>query len=476
MKKKIFSAYDIIFIISVIVVFVYAVFVPPVHSVADQGDFERVMRPCGLDFPSDYSFYDYAVRFFNMKFTSVDLLLYVPRLLFLVPTTTFIFPTATARLICLPFGAFDMRILAGIMFLWYATVCFFIQRKFKIENKFLHYIFLLFFIVVFFNGVNLTILNSLYGQSVMLVSFATVVLFGLYMFENVHDAKNSVIIFFTVSSCLLLGSKLQCAVFTPFLIIAVLYVGFKSNKRNLCIVCSIVLLWHGVGGYVINGGQLNLDTQYNSVFYGILKDSPNPKQDLIDMGLDEDMAADSGKHAYLDKSEYKYPPRSDIMNEKFHSKMSNGKLIKFYITHPLRLVSVMETTAQNAFTNKINLGTFEKKYGYVPNTSSYRFDLWENIREHLPKTLFFIIPSYAIFLLIGIVMLKKKNRYAVPFIFVILMGLIQFPMPYIGNGAADISKQLFLFNISFDFGLTVLIYMLFKTVSKKLSKKISKNS
>lgn len=70
----------------------------------------------------------------------------------------------------------------------------------------------------------------------------------------------------------------------------------------------------------------------------------------------------------------------------------------------------METTAQNAFTNKINLGTFEKKYGYAPNTSSYRFDLWENIREHLPKTLFFIIPSYAVFLLIGIVMLKKKKQ------------------------------------------------------------------
>ena len=68
-------------------------------------------------------------------------------------------------------------------------------------------------------------------------------------------------------------------------------------------MCSIVLLWHGVGGYVINGGQLNLDTQYNSVFYGILKDSPNPKQDLIDMGLDGEMAADSGKHAYLDKSD-----------------------------------------------------------------------------------------------------------------------------------------------------------------------------
>ena len=108
MKKKIFSAYDIIFIISVIAVFVYAVFVSPVHSVADQGDFERVMRPCGLDFPSDYSFYDYAVRFFNMKFTSVDLLLYVPRLLFLVPTTTLyslpqqqgLYVCRSVRLIC----------------------------------------------------------------------------------------------------------------------------------------------------------------------------------------------------------------------------------------------------------------------------------------------------------------------------------------------------------------------------------------
>ena len=146
MKKKIFSAYDIIFVISVIAVFIYAVFVPPVHSVADQGDFERVMRPCGLDFPSDYSFYDYAVRFFNMKFTSVDLLLYVPRLLFLVPTTTFIFPTATARLYVCRSVRLILRILAVIMFLWYATVCFFIQRKFKIENKFLH----CYFSVVFY--------------------------------------------------------------------------------------------------------------------------------------------------------------------------------------------------------------------------------------------------------------------------------------------------------------------------------------
>ena len=128
MKKKIFSAYDIIFIISVIAVFIYAVFVSPVHSIADQGDFERVMRPCGLDFPSDYSFYDYAVRFFNMKFTSVDLLLYVPRLLFLVPTTTLyslpqqhgLYVCRSVRLICGFGGYYVFVVCNGMLFLYNA--------------------------------------------------------------------------------------------------------------------------------------------------------------------------------------------------------------------------------------------------------------------------------------------------------------------------------------------------------------------
>ena len=238
-KKNFFRLYDIIFIISVIAVFIYAVFRIACPFDCRPRWFWKSYASVRTWFSVRLLFYDYAVRFLIWNLRQSTCCYMCQDFCFSADYDVYI-PTATARLICLPFGAFDMRILAGIMFLWYATVCFFIQRKFKIENKFLHCIFLLFFIVVFFNGINLTILNSLYGQSVMLVSFATVVLFGLYMFENVHDAKNSVIIFFTVSSCLLLGSKLQCAVFTPFLIIAVLYVGFKSNKRNLCIVCSIV--------------------------------------------------------------------------------------------------------------------------------------------------------------------------------------------------------------------------------------------
>ena len=38
--SRYFSVYDVIFLTAAAVIFIFAVFFPPVHSVADQGDFE----------------------------------------------------------------------------------------------------------------------------------------------------------------------------------------------------------------------------------------------------------------------------------------------------------------------------------------------------------------------------------------------------------------------------------------------------
>lgn len=467
MKKRFFSVYDMIFIAVASAIFIFAVMLPPVRSIADQGDFERVMRPCGLDFPAGYTFFDYAVRFYEMKFTRADLWLFAPRLLFLVPVTPFIFPVTLAKLICMPFGAFDMRTLAVIMFLLYTVICFFILRRVKIKNPALRLLFTAVFLFIFYNGVNLTFLNSLYGQSVMLVSFAALVLSVIHLFDDIKNASVKKIVFFALASCLMLSSKLQCAVFLPFLLGMVIFASVKSRHIRTGVICAALILWHGAGGYIINVGQLNTDTQYNSVFYGILKDSDDPKADLRALGIDEDMYIDAGKHAYLDESEYTFPPRTDITYAKFHSKMSNGRLIGFYITHPSRFMNAMETTAQNAFSNKITLGTFEEKYGFEKGKSSYRLEWWEAIRSSLPKTLWFIVPVWCLFLAFDVMLFKKKNKYALPILCVLLMGAIQFPMPYIGNGAADISKQLFMFNTVFDFFTITLIYCILLTADKK---------
>lgn len=467
MKKCKITIYDILFLTAALLIFFFAVFYPPVRGIADQGDFERVMRPMGLDFPDDYSFYAWSYSYFPTHFTKEDMLLYIPRLLLIVPSNAFMLPSFITRIICM--GAFDTRVLAVIIFLWYTLSCFFILRRIEIKNAVLRLVFIAFFLMIFYNGVNLTMFNSLYGQSVMLASFAFLVCTGMYLFKNVRSASALKIIMFTFSSCLMLGAKLQCFVFMPFLAAAVIYAGFKSNKRILCAVCAVIIMWHGVGGYFINGMNTGKATLYNSVFYGILKDSPNPEKDLEDLGLDTSLLADAGKHAFLDDGEYAYPPSSAKAEEIFYSKMSNMTIIRFYITHLIRLFKAMELTAHEAFYNRIDLGTFEKKYGFLPYLSSYRFTLWEDIRSHLPRTLMFIIPIWLLF--ITSTVLKRKNTYFLPVLFIFIVGAIQFAMPYIGNGGADISKQLFMFNIIFDFGTVLIGYCILKGLDKFFQKR-----
>jgi hypothetical protein len=53
------------------------------------------------------------------------------------------------------------------------------------------------------------------------------------------------------------------------------------------------------------------------------------------------------------------------------------------------------------------------------------------------------------------------------------IGLLQFPMPYIGNGEADTAKQLFLFNFIFDILVIVVCVSIFSTLLKLYFKTIA---
>ncbi len=147
--------------------------------------------------------------------------------------------------------------------------------------------------------------------------------------------------------------------------------------------------------------------------------------------------------------------------------MSNTKLIKFYILHPSRLINAMEKTANHAFYKKINLGTYSKDSGMPEGSSDYRCVLWGTLSQKLPKTLWFIAPMYLLFILGGLYeAIKHKNLYAYLFLIILTMGALQFPMPYLGNGNADITKQLYLFNEIFYLGIVVSVVYLVKRLLK----------
>lgn len=128
----------------------------------------------------------------------------------------------------------------------------------------------------------------------------------------------SKILYILFSAFLFLGSKLQVITSLPIIIILICKIlldnRYNLNKISLAILyvitCLLIIYPIRIN---MNSNNLSKDTQYNSVFYGVLNESTTPEQDLVDLGLDPDLSAEAGKHAYLDSDEYvKYIPGSEI--------------------------------------------------------------------------------------------------------------------------------------------------------------------
>ena len=487
MKKISKSYYKIWFTILAIMITIGVLFIKPQVGIADQGDFNRIMTVSGLSLldsdtsnPNFIRFYDYIVT--DYKISHID------------NVSTTIVGSSLGHLIvliayiCKVFGqtVFKTQYLAIVYSTIYILALSIILKSLNIKDKVKFILVSLLTLFIFFDGNYLVWFNSLYGEPMMLVTlllFIASILNYIHYKYVINGTKKIMlrIVYILLTAFFFLGSKLQVFTSLPFVILIVGKIIWDNkhtlNKISIISLCTLLCLVIAYPiGINMNSDSLSLskDTQYNSVFYGVLNGSKTPEQDLIDLGLNPDMAIEAGKHTYLSTSEYvKYVPSAEITDQEFYSKISNAKLAKFYLTHPTRLLKGMEYTASKAFYTSTSLGKNYQSYSEIPVSEFYRFTGWSYFRENmLPKNLFFIISIYVIVFLFSLykyVKNKSNSEIKTKILLlwtIMLIGAIQFPMPFVGNGQADISKQLFLFNFIFD-GLLLLIfsYILFKFIN-----------
>lgn len=454
----------------------YVLFQYPQPGIADQGDFDRVMSVSGLELTegdkNDINFdrfYNYIVT--DYKISDVGILKVLSRVI----GTSMAYLITLISFICKLFGQdiFKTGYLAIVYAVIYIFSIFIIIKYVNIKSKAKLTLIALISLFVFFDGNYLVWFNSLYGEPMMITTlmlFIAACIYYIYYQYVLKSEEKRVyrIILLFIAAFLFLGSKMQVLTAMPIIILILGKVLWENKSlikprqfKVLCIIFCIIIIYP-IQINIFNGA-ISKDTQYNSVFYGVLKDSKNPRQDLIDMGLNPDMAVEAGKHAYLDKKEYvKYVPRTEITEKEFYSKMGNGKLVKFYLTHTSRLIQGMEYTADHAFFTGTSLGKYERSYSEKPVREFDRFTIWSSIREQLlPKKLGFIVLVYltvigvSLFTYIknkGVQEIKAKIQLLWA---IMIIGLIQFTMPFVGNGQADTTKQLYLFNFVFDIILVV---------------------
>lgn len=463
----------VFFLVCSIIIVSYVLFVPPRPGVADQGDFQRVMDVTGLNEKQDsiqdqnLIFYKYVKSEYIM--TPINPL----RLLGIIPTTSMIYPVTIAKILCRlkSSNLFNTEILAVVYAIMYITALCLCIKWIEPDSKPKHLIISVFSLIVLLDGNYLVWFNSLYGEPMMIIGMALFIASVLNISNKINTINNKDILLVVISSFLLLGAKAQCISALPsviFIIVRIFSLKYKSLYKNKtaefarivlkgCLLPVALLTFYTLGIYAQINRTCGVDTKYNAVFYGVLKNSDNPKRDLQMLGLSSDMAVEAGKHAYLPKSEYeKYAPWSDITMTEFNEKISNFSIVKFYLLNPKRLIQGMEYTASQSFQTATFLGKYKKadveEYTYLFN----RFTLWSNIRGNcFPKKLWFIVSFYIAILAVTLFRYKRAQgsliKLRIELIWAIAaIGILQFPMPFLGNGEADTAKQLFLFNYSFD--------------------------
>lgn len=495
-NKREYTKYFIYaFIIIALMIFVYVIFKNPQMGVADQGDFDRVMSGSGLSLlDSDVANSDFK-RFYEYIVTDYKISGNILTLFMTLIGSSMGYLITLITTICRLLGqeVFKTQYLSIAYAIMYISGIAFVLKNLNIKSKIKMAILVLISLFVFMDGNYLIWFNSLYGEPMMITTLMLFIAAFLYYINCRYVKKDtnniaSKIALLFVAAFIFLGSKMQVFSALPFIFILLFKVLWdnkkvlsKKNFKWLSILLVVVVAYP----IIINktNGNISKDTQYNSVFYGVLNGSETPEQDLIDMGLNPDMASEAGKHSYLDASEYvKYVPRTDITEQEFYSKMSNGKLAKFYLTHPIRLIKGMEYTASKAFITSTSLGKAYREYSEEPVKEFHRFTTWSEFRENkMPANLWFILSVFIIVFAVTIYMFVKKKdnealRNKVMLLWCIMfIGGIQFPMPYVGNGQADTAKQLYLFNFIFDILLVVVaVYCIFGVIDL-VNKLIKKN-
>ena len=332
------------------------------------------------------------------------------------------------------------------------------------------------FIMIFFTDIcYLGYFNSFFGEAATIsFLFMTIGTF-LRLIEKKSPSKFDFILFF-FSSFAFLTSKTQQLPLIIFMILIyiALYIYYK-NYKPLIVILSVLVICIGIMQFLSICEYTNKNNIYQAVFTGILKDSPTPEDDLIELGLDPKFASNAGPSFY--GKDLKFDPLGDEMLTEFYPNISLSKILKFYATHPERALSKFIKSAENAYTfYKLGPSSFEKGANFDNKLiNTFRTNLtYKYPQLHKSFLLFF---SFSLIYLLTLIyyFIKSKSKetklLTLLLLFLLACGASQIVLPVIGSGEADFGKHLFLMNLSYDILLGTVIVFLCNKISKlKISK------
>lgn len=428
--------------------------VKPLVGMANNGDFERIMESAGLDYLPVAKEDKYFTYFFSQYAINHNALTalggYLSSQALLVKLTAWVQQWFHAEV-------YDIRILSALYILILITALYRIVNEHRDNSAWTRWALAVMLVLVFVDGAYAAYFNSLFGEPVSMLFLLLTAAFGTALTLRERPALGLLIGFY-LSAIFLIGAKVQNApVGIVLLLLSLRFVKLREGVkwRGVVISGTVLLLLTSAVVFLSHDSSIKIINKYQTVFYGVLKDSPNPQQDLEELGLNPEWAV-------LANTNYFVPDLPiDIKSPEFEQQLNDNvghlKIALFYLKHPVRYWEKLQATASQAFIIKPSyLGNYEMSENRAPGALSHAFTLWSKFKVHvLPNKLVFLIIFYAAFFLVWISWYMETKRpgtkiYLELQMAIALIGAIQFIVPVIGDGEADLAKHLFLFNVCFD--------------------------
>ncbi|MEP7337573.1 MAG: hypothetical protein ABI977_07490 [Acidobacteriota bacterium] len=432
-------------------------FWPPMIGLASNGDFERLMHWGKFEYvtiDSQEKYFNWVNRDFRITqspwtawhgFGSSEVI--------------FVKLSAIVGSLLIRGDQFDLRVIGVIHLLAFVAGLWLLMRGWRIAMR-LSPLYLLPGILLIFCDIGYTAyFNSFYSEPASLIFLLAMVGAGLAITPLEHRRLGLVLFF--LSAGLFIAAKPQNFALIPPLLLfcARLFQLYrKSHQRAVTVAFALALVAAPVALSLIAPWYTN-NGRYQSTFYGILKDSPDPAGDLRDLGLDPKFAVLAGTTIF--HSNLPLDIKSQEFQERFYRRINHFKIVRFYLTHPHRFLAKLKLTAQHGYSLRLNLGNYEKASGLPARAESHRWSLWSDFKHrYWPKPLWFFA-GYCGLLLVAI--LKGYRRSSPPgrcwrefCLMLWLMMLAGFVTPILGDGESDLMKHLFLFNALFDLSVLLL--------------------
>ena len=245
--------------------------------------------------------------------------------------------------------------------------------------------------------------------------------------------------------------------------------GVAAAAYALMIV-SALMLWKSAPP------EYTLDAWYNVTFSGILPHSKHMDAAMKDLDLDSSYIRYIGKNAFRADSGMS----SEEFRRSLARKLSPGKLARFYLTHPRDTYRTVRSALAKGAKQRFGVGNFDISAGFPRYTESKAFSAWSGFK----RALFFergglyiasIAGAAAIFVLLLIAGRKMLPAGSLPAGFA-LLGMEFTELGATVADAADMDRHLMIFFALFDMMLIAVFYLIAAHVSAgRLSRTTGRN-